>query len=99
MGTEVTVNNGPKWKPTSKLERAEMRKVRVPTPGFQWNPLAKYPRNMACWCKSGVKSKRCCLPQIADLVKDKDAANLAIGVRAARFGRVIQKDALGRPHA
>lgn len=32
-------------------------------PGYQWNPLAnRYPGNKGCFCGSGVKAKRCCIP-------------------------------------
>ena len=28
---------------------------------FKWNPYLKYPRNVSCYCGSGVKYKKCCL--------------------------------------
>lgn len=40
------------------------------SPGIVWNPLARYPRNKGCFCGSGVKSKRCCLPKISRAVPE-----------------------------
>ena len=31
-----------------------------PTKGNAWNPLREYPRNMPCFCGSGIKAKKCC---------------------------------------
>lgn len=30
--------------------------------GGYWNPLTSYPRNKGCFCGSGEKAKKCCLP-------------------------------------
>lgn len=40
------------------------------------NPLLKYPRNESCWCESGVKAKKCCLPK-QTLTVPKEFANQA----------------------
>lgn len=40
--------------------------------GFAWNPLAKYPRNEDCFCKSHKKFKHCCLPKIQPVVELDD---------------------------
>lgn len=32
--------------------------------GLAWNPLRGFPRNKQCFCKSGKKAKRCCLPRM-----------------------------------
>ena len=39
-----------------------------------WNPLLKYPRNATCFCGSGFKAKRCCLPNL-ELAVSKEAAS------------------------
>jgi hypothetical protein len=47
-------------------------------PGYAWNPLTGYPRNKGCFCGSGEKAKKCCLPWInraclqseADIIND-----------------------------
>lgn len=44
--------------------------------GSDWNPLLKYPRNESCYCGSGVKFKKCCLPRTQYAV-DKKAADAA----------------------
>lgn len=43
-------------------------------PGFDWNPLIGYPRNKGCWCGSGDKAKRCCMPHIARALPRNEAA-------------------------
>jgi hypothetical protein len=42
-------------------------------PGFAWNPLTGYPRNKGCFCGSGVKAKRCCMPYINRACAQKEA--------------------------
>jgi uncharacterized protein YecA (UPF0149 family) len=37
--------------------------------GNAWNPLQKYPRNAPCFCNSGKKAKKCCLPRVIPYVK------------------------------
>lgn len=34
----------------------------VPQIGNKWNPILKYPKNESCYCGSGKKFKKCCLP-------------------------------------
>ena len=41
------------------------------------NPLLGYPRNTPCWCGSGAKAKKCCLPKQPSVVPVKNAAMLA----------------------
>ncbi len=45
-------------------------------PGNAWNPLVGFPRNAACFCGSGSKAKRCCLPRVAEFCSSKKAAEL-----------------------
>jgi hypothetical protein len=40
---------------------------------FAPNPLLKYPRNEACWCGSGEKAKKCCIPKQAPVCMLKHA--------------------------
>lgn len=44
-------------------------KVYRPQKGFEWNPLLKLPRNMACPCGSKKKFKTCCLPAMLKTVE------------------------------
>lgn len=46
----------------SSLKRAMEPGGYVPVEGSAWNPLQKYPRNEPCYCGSGKKFKKCCLP-------------------------------------
>lgn len=46
---------------------------------FVFNPFLKYPRNESCYCGSGIKFKKCCLPNedgYVILKKAKDLANV-----------------------
>lgn len=54
--------------PSAGEKRAFMR----PLPGYVWNPLLKYPRNNQCPCLSGLKFKRCCLPNLPQAVNEQD---------------------------
>lgn len=40
---------------------------------FVWNPLLKYPENIACWCGSKKKAKVCCLPTVPETCSYKQA--------------------------
>lgn len=54
-----------KWKRLSKAAITLNR-------GFHWNPLLRYPRNSLCFCGSGIKSKKCCLPKIPMAIPMKE---------------------------
>ena len=43
---------------------------------YALNPLVKYPRNLGCWCGSGAKAKRCCLPTLSRVVLAEQAVLL-----------------------
>jgi hypothetical protein len=45
-------------------------------PGYELNPFLKYPRNMNCYCGSGLKYKRCCI-STDPLAIPKEAADQA----------------------
>lgn len=47
-----------------KKEREEKRTKWKPPVGMVWNPLLGFERNNSCWCDSGKKAKRCCLPLV-----------------------------------
>lgn len=47
-----------------------------PRDGQAWNPLREWPRNESCFCRSGKKAKKCCLPAIQVTVSIKDAEKL-----------------------
>jgi hypothetical protein len=38
-----------------------------------WNPLADYPRNELCYCTSGKKFKKCCLPRVSPTCSSEKA--------------------------
>lgn len=45
--------------------------------GGAWNPLVGYPRNKGCFCGSGTKAKRCCLPHVMRCVSVKLATEIS----------------------
>lgn len=45
----------------------------VPKPGMVPNPMLGYERNTPCWCGSGAKAKKCCLPTARHVVSAQDA--------------------------
>lgn len=58
--------------------------------GFSWNPLANFPRNEDCFCKSGKKFKKCCLAIVQPVVATKDIPMIE---KALRFGHRIKLSA------
>lgn len=44
-----------------------------PKPGMVPNPMMRYERNTGCWCGSGAKAKRCCLPGVKQVVTVQEA--------------------------
>lgn len=56
--------------------RREPKYVSRVFPGKTWNPVRKYPRNHGCFCGSGVKAKKCCLPHLALVVSEKFASHI-----------------------
>jgi hypothetical protein len=60
-----------RWRMLSRMRRRAKRgrrSIAAPvtccSPAIAWNPLTGYPRNKGCFCGSGVKAKKCCLPYI-----------------------------------
>jgi hypothetical protein len=53
--------------------RREERLVSQTLKGHVWNPMRKYPRNKGCFCGSGAKAKKCCLPDIRAACSEKFA--------------------------
>ena len=49
-------------------------------PGYAWNPLKKFPRNVKCFCGSGKKFKNCCLSKLRDIVDTKTAREIKKGM-------------------
>lgn len=45
------------------------------------NPMLKYPRNQSCWCKSGLKAKRCCLPKQSRILPQEVAKQAKVLLR------------------
>jgi hypothetical protein len=38
-----------------------------------WNPMLGFPRNNPCFCASGVKFKKCCLPRMTRVISKENA--------------------------
>jgi SEC-C motif len=38
-----------------------------------WNPMLRFPRNNPCFCASGVKFKKCCLPRMTRVISKENA--------------------------
>jgi hypothetical protein len=68
------------------LEKNPSRRCYRVDPGNSWNPLKHYPKNATCWCSSGIKAKRCCLPTTPQFVSVKQAATLAQFVKYVEAG-------------
>lgn len=62
----------------------------LPEPGFKWNPVLKYPKNEACYCGSGVKFKKCCLPN-ESMAVNPTYADAAVGL--VKTMRAVKKRA------
>lgn len=45
-----------------------------PKDGLVWSPLRRWPVNEPCYCGSGRKAKKCCLPTAPATMEAKDAA-------------------------
>ncbi len=58
--------------------------------GYAWNPLAKYPRNEDCFCKSRKKFKKCCLPKVQPVVELDDYER--INNLLERRGKIVLVD-------
>lgn len=48
--------------PVLQFKEEKPKEGYVPEAGFKWNPILKYPKNESCYCGSGKKFKKCCLP-------------------------------------
>lgn len=57
--------------------------------GWSLNPIRKYPRNCLCWCDSGQKAKRCCLPRAAEAIKTElvDEMKIFMKDKLSKAGR------------
>lgn len=47
------------WMAAKFSKKREAGAPTKPAPGWAWNPLLRYPRNLACYCGSGKKFKKC----------------------------------------
>lgn len=61
----------------------------TPKPGYQWNPLKKFPRNTLCPCGSKKKFKRCHIDLIAPAVTNAQAKKLKAVLVMAEKGYPI----------
>lgn len=52
----------PHYKEIQKVFKLVSNRVLKPQDGLAINPYLKLPRNSPCYCNSGIKYKRCCLP-------------------------------------
>lgn len=63
-----------KVKLKEKMKGTKFRQMcAMPVRERTWNPVRKFPRNFGCFCGSGEKAKKCCLPHIAPTVSKKFA--------------------------
>lgn len=58
--------------------------------GFSWNPLAKYPRNSECFCKSGKKFKKCCFTKVKPAIKTEDIQGILASI--AKGHKIVLED-------
>lgn len=71
---ETATTDAPAKEATKKYRRTGF-KLQA---GYAWNPLLSYPRSKGCFCGSGDKAKKCCMPYInracsqaeADIISD-----------------------------
>jgi hypothetical protein len=77
----------PEWKKEQKRIAKLSQTMLSLSKGHSWNPLRKYPRNELCFCGSGLKSKKCCLPGLPLAIKTKDAIHLRTMVNEVRRKR------------
>lgn len=61
-----------KWRPI-------LRWMKLPSEEAAWNPLVKYPVNKGCFCGSGEKAKKCCLPYLARAISKENAEAIRTG--------------------
>jgi hypothetical protein len=71
---------------TVKPGRDTRRAVWVPEAGHAWNPLRNWPPNEKCFCNSGKKAKKCCLPKEPGCVSVADAEGLAKAMKMGTVG-------------
>lgn len=58
----------PKFDPKKPVVNFEIKEIPFdpakhmmkPSPGLSWNPMLKFPPNDLCYCRSGLKFKKCC---------------------------------------
>lgn len=56
----------PKWR----------REWKAAPAGAAWNPLREFPVNHMCFCGSGRKAKKCCLPRLSACLSKETAKYL-----------------------
>jgi len=44
----------------------------IPPPGYERNPMLRYPKNYPCFCDSKKKFKKCCLRKLKNVIPKKD---------------------------
>lgn len=59
----------------------------IPTTGNEFNPYMKFPRNETCYCGSGLKFKKCCLPEEPMAINSKTAAKAKPLIKKVRKQR------------
>lgn len=64
----------------------------APIPGFQYNPLTKFPRNNPCPCRSGKKFKVCCLSKLPPVVSNEEAAKYTEQMKTPNLTFVTQEN-------
>lgn len=79
LPVEVPVTEADSTDIQSKDKKLKGRRLFYkPNKGNAWNPLLKYPPNMKCFCTSGKKDKKCCLPFLPAAVTEEEAKNMKL---------------------
>ena len=60
----------------------------VPKPGYMWNPLENFPRNLPCFCGSEVKFKKCHMPGLSRTISVEQYKKLEPYIPAIYSGKL-----------
>ncbi len=62
--------------PLQRRDEKYRQMALMPKDGIVWNPVRAYPVNKGCFCASGVKAKKCCMPFLQPTVSKEFAAHI-----------------------
>lgn len=61
------------------------------TEGFAWNPMKAWPRNEACFCLSGIKFKKCCMPNLRECIAEAEVPKMKSLVDKMHLLRKVER--------